>query len=158
MSRRIAGEPGSSKSCSARTTSEASLRFDGRTPQNSVSWSVISKALAAIPCALLPFFISSQVNVYKRAKRLQSHVGAGQPKGCSLGRTGVGNEQRSIQGLSKSSLGQARLRIQSRDQSCKCALVQDLKALSTGSEIQTPSCSSSSSTSVTSVASLGNRS
>ena len=59
-SRRIAGEPGSSKSWSARTTSEASLRFDGRTPKNSVSWSVINKALAAIPCALLPFFISSQ--------------------------------------------------------------------------------------------------
>ena len=29
-------------------------------PKHSVSWSVISKALAAIPCALLPFFISSQ--------------------------------------------------------------------------------------------------
>ena len=45
-----------------------------------------------------------------------------------FGRTGVGNEQttilgttalRSIQGLSKSSLGQARLRTQSRDQSCR---------------------------------------
>ena len=45
-----------------------------------------------------------------------------------FGRTGVVNEQtailgttalRSIQGLSKSSLGQARLRIQSRDQSCR---------------------------------------
>ena len=48
------------KSHNKTTTSEASLRFDGRTPKNSVSWSVISRALAAIPCALLPFFISSQ--------------------------------------------------------------------------------------------------
>ena len=59
MSRRIAGEPGSPKSWSARTTSEANLRFDGRTPKNSVSWSVISKALAAIPCALLPLCTSA---------------------------------------------------------------------------------------------------
>ena len=48
---------------------------------------------------------------------------------------------RSIQGLSKSSLGQARLRTQSRDHSSKRALVQGLKALSAGSEVQTLECS-----------------
>ena len=84
-----------------------------------------------------------------------------------FGRTGVGNEQtailgttalRSIQRLSKSSLGQTRLRTQSRDQSCKRALVHGLKALSTGGEVLTLecSCSTSSSTSGTSVASLSN--
>ena len=105
---------------------------------------------------------SSLVLIFQRTIQLVSVV-LGNHLTRKFGRTGVGNEQtailgttalRSIQGLSKSSLEQSRLRTQSRDQSCKRALVQGLKALSTGSGVQTLECS----TEFFAVLSLGNRS
>ena len=61
-----------SKSWSARITSEANLRFESRTPKKSVSWSVISKALAAILCALL---LRSQSHIGTKCSSVVQSVG-----------------------------------------------------------------------------------
>ena len=50
-----------------RTTSEASLRFDGRTPKHSVSWSVITKGSGRDSVRLPAVLHLQPVNVHKRA-------------------------------------------------------------------------------------------